>query len=81
MMSRLAHLRLVTSPTHLYKKLDEFGEGYEKQVKEMVENDRKWLAEKNSLGRDSRPSVTCANHPLDSSLLLIMLTIIKLFIS
>ena len=59
-MSNLAPLRLVTSPTHLYKKLDEFGEGYDKQVKEMVENDRKWLAEKNSLGRDSRPSVTCA---------------------
>ena len=64
-MSRLAPLRLVTSPTHLYKKLDEFGEGYDKQVKEMVENDKKWLAEKNALEReaDSRPSsVTCAKQ-------------------
>ena len=32
-MSRLAPLQLVISPTHFYKKLDEFGQGYDKQVK------------------------------------------------
>lgn len=45
-MSRLAPLRLVTSPTHLYKKLEEFGKDYDNPVKEMVETDEKWFAEK-----------------------------------
>lgn len=43
-MSRLAPLRLVTSPTHLYKKLDEFGKGYNDAVKDMVQADCKWFA-------------------------------------
>jgi hypothetical protein len=44
-MSRFAPLRLVTSPTHLYKKLEEFGKGYDNAVKEMVQTDCKWFAE------------------------------------
>ncbi|CAB3986254.1 Hypothetical predicted protein [Paramuricea clavata] len=44
-MSRFAPLLLVTSPTHLYKKLEEFGKGYDKAAKEMVQTDRKWFAE------------------------------------
>jgi hypothetical protein len=62
-MSRLAPLRLVTSPTHLYKKLDEFGEGYDLQVKEMVESDTKWFAEKIAMEKETEPrptTVTCA---------------------
>ena len=62
-MSRLAPLRLVTSPTHLYKKLDEFGEGYDQQVKEMVESDTKWFTEKIAMERETEPrptTVTCA---------------------
>jgi hypothetical protein len=35
-MSRLAKLRLVTSPNHLYKKLEEFGADHDSKVKEMV---------------------------------------------
>ena len=52
-MSRFAPLRLVTSPTHLYKKLDEFGEGYDQQVKDMVTKDTKWIAEKSILEKGS----------------------------
>jgi hypothetical protein len=54
-MSRLAQLKLVTSPTHLYKKLDDFGEGYDKQVKEMVESNMKWFAEKFAMERETEP--------------------------
>ena len=55
-------LQLVTPPTHLYKKLDEFGQGYDKQIKKNGRKDKKLLAEKNALERetDFRPSsVTC----------------------
>ena len=43
-MSRFAKLRLVTSPNHLYKKLGEYGADHDSVVKEMVNNDGKWLA-------------------------------------
>ena len=43
-MSRFAKLRLVTSPNHLYKKLEEYGADHDSVVKEMVDNDGKWLA-------------------------------------
>lgn len=45
-MSRLAKLRLVTSPNHLYKKLEEFGADHDSKVKEMVNNDSTWLGSK-----------------------------------
>lgn len=43
-MSCFAKLRLVTSPNHLYKKLEEYGADHDSVVKEMVDNDGKWLA-------------------------------------
>ena len=43
-MSRFAKLRLVTSPNHLYKKLEKYGADHDPVVKEMVDNDGKWLA-------------------------------------
>ena len=43
-MSRFAKLRLVTSRNHLYKKLEEYGADHDSVVKEMVDNDGKWLA-------------------------------------
>jgi hypothetical protein len=48
---------------HLYKKLDEFGKGYDQQVKEMVEKDTKWIVEKAVLERETEPRsavATCA---------------------
>jgi hypothetical protein len=53
----------VTSATHLYKKLDEFGKEYDQQVKEMVEKDTKWIVEKAVLERETEPRsavATCA---------------------
>ena len=80
-MSRLAPLQLVTSPTHFYKKLDEFGQGYDKQVKKNGRKDKKLLAErmhwKEKLISDHHLS-RVQNH---SSSLLMMFTIIKLFIT
>ena len=64
-MSRFATLRLVTSPTHLYKKLDEFGQGYNDSVKEMVETDAKWFAVKVAKESDSSqglPSTPCSTR-------------------
>ena len=52
-MSKFAPLRLVTSPTHLYKKLEEFGKGYDDAVKEMVQTDCKWFAEVVNKEQDS----------------------------
>jgi hypothetical protein len=54
-MSRLATLR---SPTHIYKKLDEFEAGYDLQVNEMVESDTEWFAEKIAMEKEieSRPT-------------------------
>ena len=43
-MSRFAKLRLVISPNHLYKKVEEYGADHDAVVKEMVDNDGKWLA-------------------------------------
>jgi hypothetical protein len=42
-MPRFSKLRLVTSPNHLYKKLEEYGADHDEIVKAMVENDAKWL--------------------------------------
>jgi hypothetical protein len=44
---------LVTSPNHLYKKLEEFGENHDANVKEMVEQDSKYLANSTT---DTKPS-------------------------
>jgi hypothetical protein len=52
-MSKFAPLRLVTSPTHLYKKLEEFGKGYDDAAKEMVQTDCKWFAEVINKEQDS----------------------------
>lgn len=40
-LSRFAPLRLVTSPTQLYKRLEEFGKGYDDVIKDMVNTDSK----------------------------------------
>ena len=42
-MSRFAKLRLVTSPNHLYKKLEEYGADHDEDIKEMVKLDKKCL--------------------------------------
>ena len=62
MTSRFAKLRLVTSPNHLYKKLEEYGADHDAVVKEMVGNDCKRLAsqKKHDLSieaNDAQPSV------------------------
>ena len=63
-MSRLSELKLVTSPNHLYKKLEEFGVNHNFEVKKMIDNDAKWLASQkksdstsgNLLDSDVQPS-------------------------
>ena len=45
-MARFKVLRLVVSHVHLYKKLEEFGKGFDSSVKSVVEQDKRWLAAK-----------------------------------
>ena len=42
---------MVTSPNHLYKKLEEDGANHDAVVKEMVNDDGKWLASQKKNGK------------------------------
>ena len=56
-MSRFSKLRLVTSPNHLYKNLEEYGAGHDAVIKEMVNQDSKWLANQKNATESVEPSV------------------------
>jgi hypothetical protein len=55
-------LRLVTSPNHLYKKLEEYGVDHDEIIKSMVKNDAKWLVSRKEEddSKDTSASVTDA---------------------
>jgi hypothetical protein len=55
-------LRLVTSPNHLYKKLEEYGVHHDEIIKSMVKNDAKWLVSRKEEddSNDTSASVTDA---------------------
>ena len=44
-MARFAPLRLVTSSTHLYKKREEFGKDFDRNINNIVEQNCTWLGE------------------------------------
>ena len=53
-MERFAPLQLVTSPTHLYKKLEEFGKDFDANIKHIVEENSNWMeSSKKQLNVDS----------------------------
>ena len=52
-MRRLSHLRLMTSHTHLYAKLDEFGKDFDAAIKKRVSDECQYL----NMHRQPAPSI------------------------
>lgn len=63
-MARLSPLRLTTSHTYLYKKLDEFGKHHDKDIIDAVDLQSQYLEKKKSIPE----SITRADHPLPSNI-------------
>ena len=60
-MSRFSKLRLVTSPNHLYKKLEEYGVDHDEIIKSMVKNDAKWLVSRKEKDDSNDTSASVAD--------------------